>query len=77
MAHKAKVTAKGLILIPVRLRRKFGLRKGTEVSITERDHRIVLTPLTREYIASLRGILKGGPSPTEYLLKERKKDRML
>ena len=76
-AEASTVTTKGQLVIPVRLRRKYGIRKGTRVVFVEEKHRLVLQPVTREYIHSLRGILKGGPSALEFLLKERKEDREL
>ncbi len=71
------VTTKGQLVIPSRLRRKFGIRKGTQVVFLEEDHRLVLQPLTPEFIRSLRGSMKGGPSPLKVLLQERKRDREL
>ena len=69
------VTSKGLVTIPSTLRRKFGIRKGTRVSVTEDGSRIVLQPLTREYVRSLRGSLKGEPSALKYLFESRRHDR--
>jgi AbrB family looped-hinge helix DNA binding protein len=71
------VTSKGLVTIPSTLRQKFGIRKGTRVSMIEEGTRIVLQPLTREYIRGLRGSLKGEPSALKYLFEGRKHDRKL
>jgi AbrB family looped-hinge helix DNA binding protein len=68
------VTSKGQLVIPAKLRRKYGIRKGTRVVFVEENHRLILQPLTREFITSLRGWLKGSKA-LEYLLEERKKDR--
>jgi len=70
------VTTKGQLVIPSKLRRKYGIRKGTRVAFTEQEGRLVLQPLTREFIDSLCGWLKGSKA-LEYLLEERKKDREL
>jgi AbrB family looped-hinge helix DNA binding protein len=69
------VTSKGQLVIPSKLRRKFGIRKGTQVAFFEDDHRLVLQPLTPEFIRSLRGSLKGEPSALKFLLKDRKRER--
>ena len=55
------VTAKGQIVIPAEIRRKFGLKEGTRVQIgvDEQAHRLILTPVTRDYIQKLRGKYKG------------------
>jgi AbrB family looped-hinge helix DNA binding protein len=71
------VTTKGQLVIPSRLRRKYGIRKGTRVAMIEEANRIILQPLTREYIRSLRGSLKGEPSALKFLKEGRSQDREL
>ena len=71
------VTTKGQLVIPARLRRKYSIRKGTRVTFIEDDNRLILQPITDEFIKRLRGSLKGGPSLMAILRKERKRDRYL
>jgi len=71
------VTTKGQLVIPSKLRRRFGIRKGTKVIFLEDDGRLILQPLTPEFIGKLRGSLKGEPSPLELLLEDRKREREL
>jgi AbrB family looped-hinge helix DNA binding protein len=71
------VTTKGQVVIPAKLRRKYAIRKGTQVAFLEEENRLVLQPLTPEFIRSLRGSLKGEPSALKILLEERKRDREL
>jgi AbrB family looped-hinge helix DNA binding protein len=71
------VTTKGQLVIPAKLRRKYAIRKGTQVAFVEEENRLVLQPLTPEFIRSLRGSLKGEPSAMKVLLEERKRDREL
>lgn len=71
------VTTKGQLVVPSKLRRKFGIRKGTQVAFVEEDHRLILQPLTPEFIRSLRGSLKGEPSALKFLLDDRKREREL
>jgi len=71
------VTTKGQLVIPSKLRRKYAIRKGTQVAFVEEENRLVLHPLTPEFIRSLRGSLKGEPSATKILQQERKRDREL
>jgi AbrB family looped-hinge helix DNA binding protein len=71
------VTTKGQLVIPSKLRRKYGIRKGTQVAFVEEENRLVLQPLTPEFIRSLRGSLKGEPSAMKILQEERKRDREL
>jgi AbrB family looped-hinge helix DNA binding protein len=71
------VTTKGQLVIPARLRRRFGIKKGTMVTFTEDDGRIIVQPVTREFIRGLRGSLKGEPSALDVLREERQRERTL
>jgi AbrB family looped-hinge helix DNA binding protein len=71
------VTTKGQLVIPSKLRRKYSIRKGTQVAFIEEENRLVLQPLTPEFIRSLRGSLKGEPSALKALLEDRKREREL
>ena len=50
------VTAKGQIVIPAKLRRKLGIKKGTQVCVYERDGEIVIKPITDDYIGNMAGM---------------------
>jgi AbrB family looped-hinge helix DNA binding protein len=71
----AYVTTRGRIVIPARLRRKLGIKPDTKVCFIEHGSEILFQPLTKQYIRSICGILKGTTSATSELLIERKKDR--
>jgi AbrB family looped-hinge helix DNA binding protein len=71
------VTTKGQLVIPAKLRRKYAIRKGTQVAFVEEKNRLVLQPLTPEFIRSLRGSLKGEPSASKVLREERRRERQL
>ena len=71
------VTTKGQLVIPSKLRRKYAIRKGTQVAFVEEENRLVLQPLTPEFIRGLRGSLKGEPSALKQLLEDRKREREL
>jgi AbrB family looped-hinge helix DNA binding protein len=71
------VTTKGQLVIPARLRRRFGIKKGTRVTFMEEGGRLIVQPVTRQFIRSLRGSLKGEPSALAALLAERKRERTL
>ena len=75
--HTSTVTSKGQLVIPAKLRRKHGIRKGTRVAFVEEGTRLVLQPVTREFVRSLRGSLKGKPSALDFLLQQRKRERVL
>lgn len=74
------VMAKGQIVIPARLRRKYGIEQGTPVHFLEEGGRIVLQPVTRELIHSFQGIFKRRPGEklaTQELLEDRAEDLRL
>lgn len=73
----ATVTTKGQLVIPSKLRRKYSIREGTQVAFVEEENRLILQPLTPEFIRTLRGSLKGEPSATKILQDERKREREL
>lgn len=72
------MTVKGQIVIPSKIRRKFGMKEGTriQVDVDEQAHKIVLTPITREYIQSLRGKYKG-KGLLKALAAEKKREKEL
>ena len=69
-------TTKGQVVIPVWLRRQFGIEEGTRASVMATDEGILLKPITRAYIKSLRGKYKHLPL-LETLAEDRKREREL
>jgi AbrB family looped-hinge helix DNA binding protein len=69
------VTTRGRIVIPACLRRKLCIKTGTKVCFIEYGSDVLFQPLTKQYIRSICGILKGTTSATAELLIERKKHR--
>ena len=76
-AQVSTVTTKGQLVIPSKLRRKYSIKEGTQVAFVEEENRLILQPLTPEFIRSLRGSLRGGPSALEALLEDRRRERKL
>jgi AbrB family looped-hinge helix DNA binding protein len=74
----AYVTSKGQVVVPARLRRKFGIKEGTRLNFTEENGRIVVQPVTKEFINSFCGIFKTKPgekSAVQELLEDRAAER--
>lgn len=69
-------TSKGQIVIPSSIRRKFGIKEGTriEIEVDEAAKEIILKPITREYVHSLRGKFKG-KGLLKALMAEKEKER--
>ena len=74
MMKTSVVTVKGQIVIPVALRRKAGLKKGTRVYLEEKDGDIIVHLAGETFYDQSFGLLKGGKL-TDALVKERRKDR--
>jgi AbrB family looped-hinge helix DNA binding protein len=70
------VAPKGQIVIPAKVRRQLGIKAGTYIQIDLDDSmkRIILTPITREYIHSLRGKYKG-KGLMKVLMADKKSER--
>jgi AbrB family looped-hinge helix DNA binding protein len=69
-------TSKGQVVIPSAVRKKLGITGGTRfhVELDEENRQIILKPITREYIHSLRGIFRGS-GLLEELEASRARDR--
>ncbi len=73
-ANVSRVTQNGRIVIPIKLREKLGIHRGTAVSFREKEGQLILQPITKKYVAKLRGVLKGEPAVLKTLLRERKRE---
>jgi AbrB family looped-hinge helix DNA binding protein len=69
-----KVLAKGQIVIPASMRKKYGIAPGDEITIFEYDNLIYLSPPSKGPVKEAMGCLPMTPSLSEELLKERRKD---
>lgn len=70
------VTIKGQIVIPAKIRKKMGIKRGTKICFIDRGDEIILKPLTREYFENMAGVLKTGGKLSKALLEERIKDEI-
>lgn len=71
-------TSKGQIVIPSSVRRKLGIKEGTriQIEVNESAKEIILKPITREFVHSLRGRFKG-KGLLEELMAEKERERKL
>ena len=74
MATNAIVTSKGQVVIPAEIRKKYGIKPGTQISFLEDNGRLVIQPITEQFIESLAGSLKGKPSLAAIVRREKKRD---
>ncbi len=68
---KAKVSAKGWIVIPAALKKRFCLKPGDMVEFQAKEYRITLIPEIVDPVEALYGKLAGTTSLSEALLEDR------
>lgn len=74
----AYVTSKGQLVVPSRVRRRFGIKPGTRINFVEDGNRIIFQPVTPEYVRSFRGKFKTKPGEKPVVqehLEERRAER--
>ena len=69
-----QMSPKGQILIPKKLREKYGVRPGAKVQLIETPEGIVITTAPQDPIAAACGFLQGSFSLTEDLREEHRKE---
>lgn len=52
------LTSKGQLLIPKRLRTKYGITSGVKIILEETEHGVLITPMNEQYFKSFSGILQ-------------------
>ena len=72
--NAVKVLAKGQIVIPASLRKKYGIRPGRMLKLFEYGDTIYMAPQNDNPIEKARGSLPTSPPLTEELLIDRKAD---
>jgi AbrB family looped-hinge helix DNA binding protein len=71
-------TSKGQVVIPSKIRKQLGIKDGTylKIDVNTDTRQIILTPVTREYIRSIRGKYKG-KGLMKALMAEKKREKEL
>jgi len=72
----ATFTSKGQLVIPAELRRKHKIKTGTKVKFFDDEFgRIIVVPITEEYIERLMGCLADGPDYLAIWEKEHRNEK--
>lgn len=71
------VTVKGQLVVPAKIRRKFGIKKGTKIAFVEQNGKLMIQPLDKNYFEDLAGILGTDGDMLKGLMEDKKKEREL
>ncbi|WP_419662655.1 transcriptional regulator, AbrB family [Desulfosarcina variabilis str. Montpellier] len=69
-----KVSAKGQVVLPARIRKKYGIHPGGKIQLLEYDNLIYLIPPSEDPVKEAKGCLPPKPSLSKQLLEERQRD---
>lgn len=70
-ATTSRVTSKGQVVIPKKLREKYGIRSTTVVRWVEGDRGILMIPESEDPVAAARGMLEGAGILKAYMEEKR------
>lgn len=71
----ATISAKGWLVIPVELRRKYDLHEGARVVLVDYGGVLAIVPAMTNPIQEAQGMLKGGKSLLKALKEEKRRER--
>ena len=71
------LTSKGQLLIPKRLRTKYGIKSGVKVIFEETKDGLIIKPMDEQYFESFAGILKGTGNLKEEMKKLKEEEAKL
>ncbi len=74
---KSVVTFKGQIVIPKKIRSKYGMTKGTIIAFIEQNGKVIIQPLDKNYFESLAGVLGTEGDMLKSLIDDKKREREL
>jgi len=70
----SKVTSKGQIVIPKRIREKYGIRPSTSIHWVEKEDGVLMVPDSEDPIIAARGMFEGSGIMKAYL-DEKKREK--
>lgn len=71
------LTSKGQLLIPKRLRVKYGIKSGGKVVFEETEKGVIITPMNEQFFKSFAGILKGNGNLKEDMRRMKAEEKKL
>ena len=70
------LTSKGQLLIPKRIRNRYGIKAGVKVILEETDKGVLITPMNEQYFKSFAGILKKTGNLKEEMRKLKEEEKV-
>jgi AbrB family looped-hinge helix DNA binding protein len=70
-----RISSKGWIVIPAKLRRKYNLNPGDRMTVVDYGGIVSLVPHAKDPVVQAAGMLRGRGSLTEELRKEHRRER--
>jgi len=71
---EAKISSKGWVVIPAKLRQKYNLKPGDRVQVVDYGGVVSLVPASEDPVTHAAGMLRGRGSLTKALLEERRRE---
>ena len=71
------LTTKGQLLIPKRIRIKYGIKSGVKVIFEDTANGVVIRPMNEHYFKSFRGILKSDKDLKEEMKTMKEEEKKL
>ena len=71
------LTSKGQLLIPKRLREKYGIKPGVKITFEESKNGLMIRPMNEAYFNSFRGIFKSTGNIKEEIKEMKDEEKRL
>ena len=71
------LTSKGQLLIPKRLRTKYGIKSGVKLIFEETENGVLITPMNEQYFKSFAGVLKATGNLDEEIKQMKEEEKKL
>ena len=71
------LTSKGQLLIPKKLRAKYGITRGVKIILEETENGVLIIPMNKQYFKSFKGILKGSGNLSEEMKQMKEEEKKI
>jgi AbrB family looped-hinge helix DNA binding protein len=71
------MTVKGQIVVPAKIRKKLGIKKGARIAFIEHNGKLLIQPLDKRYFEGLAGALGTDGDMLKSLKEDKKREKQL